>query len=996
MERMNLKFILSLLKRRTSFMKRFFLPVIILFFVCCLDEAVAQQDLLGPTLVARPVYFDVSIPLRDLVPLANGIIDQTWKDGVVKNHFDVRPHIRQASDSVGFRDPSIQDFQGMYQPTAPIQNFEGMANINGAVPPDTHGDVGPNHFFQVVNISYAIYNKTGTKLLGPLANSTVWSGMPNNSNSGDAVVVYDEHADRWLFTQFSLPNYPNGPFYQMIAVSQTPDPTGSWYRYQYSFADLPDYPKFGIWRDGYYMSTNRFTAGSFSFNGVSAIAFDRLAMLAGNPVAQMILFSLPNSDEAYSILPADCDGPFPSTGTPEYFMYKSENSTYHLGIYEFHPDWITPANSTFGNFLSLAVTTYSTSVTGIPQSGTTTQLDPITDRLLSRLQYRVFGDHTSMVCNHTVLGSTLAGIRWYELRNTGSGWSVYQQSTYSPDSKGRWMGSMAMDGNGNIALGYSVSSSTTYPSISYTGRLAGDALNTMTQAEAVIVTGGGSQTGIWSGRSRWGDYSSMTVDPTQCGTFWYTQEYYASTSTSGWQTRVASFQFPTGTLATDFFSDKTLVALSDTANFSDLTVGCPTSWAWSFSPSTITYAGGTTSSSRNPKVKFTSPGAYNVTLTASNGGTPNAKTKTAYINAGTPGLWTGLTSTNWNTLSNWHNYLVPGAATPVSIPSSAPNWPLFSSDLIIGGQCNSITLSGSSQLTISGNLTINPGHSLTVANAGLIQVGNSWNDYGIFNPGTGTVEFNTLTPGKITGGYAPNPTINDYSLTTFPVGMTLLSGATAGPTGDDASSVVNIGFTFAYMGVNYTQMRICTNGWVSLDQSGASTPENGYLFITTVPNTTLAPWSDDLMADGTSAISYKLSGTTPNRVFAVEWKDMLSYYTGATTRLNYQLKLYETTNSIEFQYGTVTAGTHNAGESASIGIEDATGGSGHFIDGYTGSRTMGLTNLLSNANWPVNNYRFSPNPLGAENFYNIIFNKGGVNFTIERNLVAGGEIRVKP
>lgn len=975
------------------------LPVsLILFLFISYHNGIAQQSFQHPSVIAAPVYFDISAPLRDLATGNNLRYDQSWKEGYVKNHFDIFKHVRQPSDTAGFRDPVVQDFQGSYQPMSPVQDFEGTANVNSVAPPDTYGDVGPNHYFQVVNLSYAIYNKTGTKLLGPLANSSVWSGMPNNINSGDAVVLYDEGADRWLFTQFSLTNYPNGPFYQMIAVSQTPDPTGSWYRWEYSFTNMPDYPKFGIWRDGYYMSANQFASGSLSWAGVAAIAYDRSAMLAGNPTAQMVMFSFPNTDEAYTMLPADCDGAFPSPGTPEYFVYKSENVSDHLGCYEFHADWTNTANATLGNFLSLPVTTYATTVSGIPQSGTAKLLDPMTDRLMYRLQYRLFGDHSSMVTNHTVdAGGGIAGVRWYELRNSGSGWSVYQQSTYSPDSKYRWMGSLAMDANGNIALGYSISSSSTFPSVYYTGRLGSDALNTMTQAESVIINGTGSQTGTFGGRNRWGDYSSMTVDPTQCGTFWYTQEYYAVTSDHSWQTRIASFQFPGGTLATDFIADKTLPSLTDTVNFSDLTVGCPTSWSWSFSPATISYMSGTNSSSRNPKVKFTASGPYDVTLSASNGGSPNVKTRTAYIHAGTSGLWSGLTSTDWNTVSNWNNYLVPGASTSVSLPSSAPNWPLYPSDLTIGTQCNNITLAGSSQLSVTGNLTILNGHSLTVSNSGLVQVGNSWNDYGTFTPGTGTVEFNTITSGQVTGGINPDPGINDYARTTFAAGMTALSAASAGPTGDDASAVVNIGFTFSYMGSGYTQMLICTNGWASFNQSGGTQNDNTVLFTTGVPNTTLAPWFDDLsITGGSSAMSYKTTGSAPNRVFTIEWKNAQSYFTGATAQLNFQIILYETTNIIEFHYGSVTAGSHNAGESASIGLEDATGGPGHFIEGTTGSKTTGVTNLVSNVNWPTSNYRFSPNPLATETFYNVTINKGGGPFSIQRNLVVNGELRVKP
>ena len=499
-----------------------------------------QNKSTGPV-VNYPVYFDVSPPLRDLQQLPVTATDLTWKDGIVKNKF--RPGKKEQSvfHSMQPSVKGIQSFNGAATTDTTAQNFDGIANPNGYIPPDTHGDVGPNHYMQVVNASYAVFSKTGTNLSGIHATSTIWSGMPNNSNSGDAVVLYDEQADRWLISQFSLPNFPNGPFYQMIAVSQSNDPMGSWNRYQYSFNDLPDYPKFGIWPDGYYMSTNLFSSGALNWAGCSAIAYDRTKMIAGLPAPLSVVFTLPATGNASSILPSDCDGPFPATGTPDYFSYifTSPGPNY-LGTYEFHTDWTAPVNSTFSNFDSLPVNSFNNfSGVGISQMGSSQTLDPIDDRLMYRLQYRKFSNYEAMVCNHTVnMGSNQAGIRWYELRKTGSGWTVYQQSTYAPDTRSRWMGSIAMDTAGTIALGYSVSGSTMYPSIRYTGRLKTDPLNTMTYTEHGIFNGGGAQT-HYSGR--WGDYSAMSTDPANPGTFWYTTEYYASTSSTNWRTRIASF-----------------------------------------------------------------------------------------------------------------------------------------------------------------------------------------------------------------------------------------------------------------------------------------------------------------------------------------------------------------------------------------------------------------------------------------------------------------------
>ncbi|MEI7983393.1 MAG: T9SS type A sorting domain-containing protein, partial [Bacteroidota bacterium] len=234
-------------------------------------------------------------------------------------------------------------------------------------------------------------------------------------------------------------------------------------------------------------------------------------------------------------------------GTPNYFTYIKTHDSQHLGIIEFHSDWTNPSNATFGNTHFLPVNPFNTLGgfdNGIPQKESTEKLETLSDRLMYRLQFRRFGDYSSMVLNHSVdAGSGIAGVRWYELRDTGSGWSVYQQSTYAPDNNSRWMGSIAQDTAGSIALGYSVSSAEMFPAIRYTGRMKTDPLNVMTINERTIINGGGSQTGNWGGRSRWGDYSAMSIDPSSPTTFWFTTEYYPVTSGSSWQTRIGSFTF---------------------------------------------------------------------------------------------------------------------------------------------------------------------------------------------------------------------------------------------------------------------------------------------------------------------------------------------------------------------------------------------------------------------------------------------------------------------
>ncbi|MCX6248225.1 MAG: T9SS type A sorting domain-containing protein [Bacteroidetes bacterium] len=395
----------------------------------------------------------------------------------------------------------------------------------------------------------------------------------------------------------------------MIAISQTPDPTGSWYRYQYTFADMPDYPKFGVWPDGYYMSCNRFGAGSGGYAGTGAAAFNRTKMLAGDPGAQMVYFTLPNSNEASSLLPSDCDGAFPPIGTPNYFTYIYRSSPYHLGILEFHVDWEAPGNSTFGNLLSLPVTSFNSNLgAGISQLGTDVKLATLSDRLMYRLQFRKFNDHWSMVCNHSVnAGSNVAGVRWYELRKTTSDWTIYQQATYAPaDNTSRWMGSIAMDTAGSIALGYSVSSPTIYPGIRYAGRYKTDPLNELSIAERGIINGGGCQ---YSGTHRWGDYSAMSVDPASPTTFWFTTEYYSIPSSNSWQTRVASFTFD-NIYSSYAAANPDKICIGDSSMLECVAYGGSGSYTYSW----ISIPAGFTSTLKNPKVSPVDSTVYVVTV----------------------------------------------------------------------------------------------------------------------------------------------------------------------------------------------------------------------------------------------------------------------------------------------------------------------------------------------------------------------------------------------
>ncbi len=539
----------------------------------------AQKTDLKPT-VRRAVYFDVSPSLKQLLPVQPAIKATELVE--VPNKIGHKEFGHLSTNPFPFPEDKVwqkQDGTRMPSNSTTLQNFDGITNISGVYPPDTQGDVSPDHYVQVVNLNFAVYSKTGSLLLGPLALKTIWSGIPspwNGTNNGDPVVLYDHAANRWLISQFSLPNGSTGGTYaELVAISQTSDPTGAWYRYVFEFGNnMPDYPKLGVWPDAYYMSVNQFVLGA-AWGGVGACAFDRTKMIAGDPTASMVYFNLGGTSDPGGMLPSDWDGTTaPVAGEPNYFIYYNDWSSStddYLKVWQFHTDWTTPANSTFAESNSLVTSPFDSELCTadrgkcVPQPGTAIKLESLSDRLMYRLQYRNFGTHQSMVTNHTVDvdGSGRAGIRWYELRNSGSGWSIYQQGTYSPDASSRWVGSVAMNGQGDIALGYSVSDATLVsPSIRYTGRMAYDDLGLMTIPEHSIIAGTGVQTGT---AARWGDYSMMSVDPTDDLTFWYTTEYIQTTGSATWKTRIASLKFDHLPLATTLAATA-ITGISATAN----------------------------------------------------------------------------------------------------------------------------------------------------------------------------------------------------------------------------------------------------------------------------------------------------------------------------------------------------------------------------------------------------------------------------------------------
>jgi len=469
--------------------------------------------------------------------------------------------------------------------------FAQFAGINSAtsgcncLPPDTDGDVGPNHYIQSVNSSIQIFNKTGGTLSGPTTYNTFFaalntSGTPCglNQNDGDGFVFYDQLADRWVVSDFAFAGgLPGpGPFYQCIGVSKTNDPVaGGWWLYALQVDPsnptwVGDYPKLALWPDAYYLSVNMFDGPMLGFQGVRVYALPRSAMINGtgapNPGAVAFSITPANLGDQYSLVPATFRaGSRPPAGQPEWFMDINSSATAgtvetQIFVRRFHVDFTTPANSTFGvgaahtpdgtitvNGFVDAFITGSTLI--VPQNGTTAKLDTLGDKLMTPLVYQNLGGTESLWASQTVNnnqnGTGPTAIRWYQFNVTGNTIPAtpVQQQTFNNGADGLWrfMPSIAVDAQGNMAIGYSVSSSTTEPAIKYAGRLASDSLNSLAQGEAQLIAGAGHQT---HSAGRWGDYSGMSIDPSDNLTFWHTNEYFSATSSASWNTRIGKFQFP--------------------------------------------------------------------------------------------------------------------------------------------------------------------------------------------------------------------------------------------------------------------------------------------------------------------------------------------------------------------------------------------------------------------------------------------------------------------
>lgn len=556
------------------------LLLIAVFSVNAQDLTVRQPDAMGesPSLASLTGHAGTPTYNVNLYEIEKGSTPQESSKGV------------QKAASTASKTLTLANTPTTFQATLPAlpgvsisKNFAGLGrgfNANWTdqflVPPDPTIAVGPTQIVQWVNVRLTVMDKSGNPLvggaLGYINGNAIWSGLPAGSicrdtNQGDPMVQYDRLANRWILTQFafalSSSFVPAAPFAQCIAVSTSPDATGTYSLYQYTYDVLPDYTKIGVWPDAYYFTYNNFsinpTSGGSSFVGAQVCAFDRAAMVAGTAATQICTSRLANR---FSFLPADLDGnTLPPAGSPNYVVSQDwfffASPPYSVRLQKFKPDFANPANSTFGDGIGGGSNSFIQIPLGslrgacndnggqcVPQPGAARQLDTLSMRPMYRLAYRNRGGVESLVFTHSVdpPGPAVASMHWIEIRDPNSASpQVYQNGAINtPDGLNRWMGSAAMDSAGNIALGYAVSSATVSPGVRIAGRYRTDLRNTL-RGELTVVDGAGALT---STTGRWGDYSAMQIDPTDDCTFWYTQMYMTGVFTRDWSTRIVAFKFP--------------------------------------------------------------------------------------------------------------------------------------------------------------------------------------------------------------------------------------------------------------------------------------------------------------------------------------------------------------------------------------------------------------------------------------------------------------------
>ncbi len=494
-----------------------------------------SQSSFPPAEIIQGEYLGETIPLRDMetiTPLAN-----TDDVPIIPNN--MRNASRNNPDALPNGPDPLKQTSPQFRPGMLLENFDGIDIAQGqARPPDPSGAVGPNHYVHGVNLAVEVYDKSGTSLVGPVPLSAFIGGGVNN---GDPIMMYDQLADRWFVSQFRLSDDA-----LIVAVSTTPDPTDTFNMYSFPLDAFPDYPHYSVWPDAYYLTANK-------FSGNVMYALDRQAMIDGDASPTIIGFNLPgvirNPNTVFSPEPANLLGTDFPTDVPGYIIYLQDDSwsgaiTFdHVKIWEVDVDFDTPANSTISAPEQIALTAFESvffpfGSGDVRQPGTSQRIDNIGGVISYMANYRSFPTHNSFLFNFNVdLGANVSGIRWVELRNVGNGpFTVFQEGTYDlADGENRFMGSMAMDVDGDIGLAFNVGSENTEVGIRFTGRVATDPLGQMTVTETTIQDGQGVQTVS----NRFGDYAQLTMDPNG-RTFWHTAEYFRSNN--NWRTKIASFE----------------------------------------------------------------------------------------------------------------------------------------------------------------------------------------------------------------------------------------------------------------------------------------------------------------------------------------------------------------------------------------------------------------------------------------------------------------------
>ncbi|MSR65360.1 MAG: hypothetical protein EXS18_06225 [Verrucomicrobiae bacterium] len=883
--------------------------------------------------VRHATFVGVSPPLRDIQP---GITGATAR-GPSKPHAIFLGRLKMTTAAK----TAVHSVDSLVQTAAPslampglALNFEGLDSGDnpfvGILPPDPNGDVGPSNYVQQVNIRYQVFDKaTGTALTAPLAMSDLFTNCGctcGAGDQGDPIVLYDPLADRWLLSELAfdtdpLLGNPIPPFFQSIAISQTSDPAGSYYVYCFQMPDskLNDYSKFGVWSDAYYMSDNQFLGDLATFAGAGVFAFDRAKMLVGDPTASFIYFNPAPSDPNFGgLLPADLDGPPPPVGTPNYFAYYTATANGDpqdaVRVFAFHADFGNPANSTFTEAAGspLAVTAFTPNAPNIPQPGGAPALDSLSDRFMYRLQYRNSGDHESLVVNHTVnAGAGRAGVRYYQLRRPlpGGTFFVYDQSTFAPaDGLSRWMGSAALDHQGNFAVGYSASSSTQFPSIRYAGRLASDPTNSLSQGEATLINGGGSQT--WTdpagGASRWGDYSMMAVDPVDDCSFWYTQEYYGSTSESSWQTRIGKFKFAGCSAAA-------IGTLQGTVT--DNTTGLPVASAL------VTTADGF--------VRVTgSDGTYSMAVP------PGVYAMSASAPGYSPVSVSGVNVSDGSTTIRHFN-LAPSPAPAVhssAIDDSGAN----NNGQIDPNECVRLNIVVTNRGMAAATVVTG---TLSTTNAGVIvaQATSTYPDMTAHTSAPNDTPFKISTSPTMPCGstiqmtllitYAGGATTNTFTLTagTQDYIITQASGASIVPGNldvihncDNCTATINLPFPYMLYGQSYSRVAVSSNGNLQFGNVSSIDLFNQCLPAADFGPTIFAHWEALFTGDIGEGIFTSTSGSAPNRVFNIEWR---ADYLFLFTTINFEVRLYEGQPRFDIIYGSVS----DEGNNATVGVQNGDG-----------------------------------------------------------------------